>query len=90
MNLKSWQHHIRHTHVRMTDKAWCGANLSSWDWAYVSIDHATLSAPRDRIQPCPACVKAVIRSLKGIEGPDIPPERPTETLDSDGRPIGRT
>ncbi len=85
--MRSWQKHIAHTHVELKGMAWCGAPVK--DWAYVDIDHAALSAPFDRLQPCPACIKAVVASLKGT-GPDIPSRRPKQPPASDEPPIGRT
>mgnify|MGYP001580245311 FL=1 len=65
MKLKEWQHHIRQTHADRKHLAWCGEQLEPVTWAYVNIDHAAYSAPRDRIQPCPACVAAIAVALRG-------------------------
>ncbi len=67
MKLKEWQRHIQQTHADRRHLAWCGAQLNlPMEWAYVNIDHAAYSAPRDRIQPCPACVAAVNAALVNI------------------------
>ena len=55
--MREYQHHIADTHEERKGKAICGAQLSGW--SYVSVDHAFLSAPRDHMQPCPDCAKAV-------------------------------
>jgi hypothetical protein len=65
MKLKEWQHHIKGTHVKAGGLAWCGKKVTQFDWLYQDIDHAAMSAPFDRIQPCPACVEAIVASLGG-------------------------
>lgn len=59
--LEEWQHHIEHTHeAKKREVFWCGAPWQH-EWAFTSIDHAVYTVlNRDRLQPCPACVKAVI------------------------------
>lgn len=64
VKLKSWQRHIKHTHKEKQGTAWCGA-WTEMLWCYLDIDHAAYSAPNDRIQPCPACLEAVCKSLRG-------------------------
>lgn len=62
--LEEWQHHIRHTSIDQNKTSWCGVVLHSFDWAFVSIDHAVYSARHeDRLQPCPLCVAAICQTF---------------------------
>lgn len=63
--LKEHQHHIADTHEDRKGLAICGAHLVHW--SYVDVDHAFMSAPRDRIQPCPDCAKKVIAVFSACE-----------------------
>lgn len=64
-NLKEYQHHIADTRADRKGMAICGARLIHWH--YMDIDHAFLSAPLDRIQPCPDCAKKVIAVFSACE-----------------------
>lgn len=64
--LEEWEHHIQHIHMDRLGFAWCGAKVNPrTDWLFQDIDHAAYSAPKDMVQPCPACVAAVVKSLMG-------------------------
>ena len=66
MSLEEWQHHVRHSHNDHTQSAWCGVTIGTMDWCFVTIDHAAYSLRnRNRMQPCPACMKAIISTLQG-------------------------
>lgn len=57
---------IRHTHDYHKDKSWCGKELSSFDWSFMSIDHAAYAVQQGGRQvPCPECTDAVISQLLG-------------------------
>ena len=60
--MKEYQRHIE---SQVKGKSLCGEDI--FDWSYVDVDHAFLSIPRDRIQPCPKCAKVVIDVFKGAE-----------------------
>jgi hypothetical protein len=63
--LENWQHHIQHTHLELDHTSWCGEKLVP-GFHYLNIDHAAYSMRNgDRIQPCPACVEAVVGCLTG-------------------------
>lgn len=47
--------------------SWCGRYIRG-EWHYTSLDHAAMSAPRDRMVPCRKCLKVAIRALRGEEG----------------------
>lgn len=68
--MEEWQKHIS----KSEGVSWCEAPLSSMDWSYLHIDHAAKSAPRDRLQPCPSCVRAVVLALTNgrDENPGVP------------------
>ena len=58
--------HIRHSQVDRKDRAWCGAPLTSMDWTFLDIDHATYSREQhSMIAVCPQCRVAVIKVLRG-------------------------
>ncbi len=63
--LEECEKHIRHTHADMKGQAWCGEKVSSFDWTFISIDHAAYSnLGGSGILPCPACVKKVVETLQ--------------------------
>lgn len=64
-DLKEYQHHIADTHEDRKGLAICGARLVHW--SYVDVDHAFVSAPRDHMQPCPACAAKVIAVFSACE-----------------------
>jgi hypothetical protein len=65
--LEEWQHHIAHTHAEHKGTAWCGASV--WgEWKFLDIDHAAYAVKQQqRLQPCPACVVAVINTFTKAE-----------------------
>jgi len=67
-DLEEYQHHIRHPHeADHPNKAICGAIITSMDWVYADIGHAFLSAPLDRIHPCPACAAKIVEVFSTCE-----------------------
>lgn len=59
--MNEWERHVAHTHTEKQGQSWCGVTIAGWH--FVSIDHAAYSAPRDYVQPCPACKAAIIDAL---------------------------
>lgn len=59
-HLKEWQKHIQHPNeVDNYNESICGQNLDL-QWHYLDIGHAFVSAPKDRLQPCPDCARLVV------------------------------
>ncbi len=65
--MKDYQRHIVNTHLDHEDEALCGAKLSRMEWVFISIDHAFISTPKDRMQPCPECAQEVVRVFSKVE-----------------------
>ena len=65
--MEDYQHHIRNAHADHAGEAICGAKLTGMEWAFVDVDHAFHSTPRDRVQPCPACAAKVIEVFQSAE-----------------------
>jgi hypothetical protein len=62
--MKDYQHHITRG-----KKAYCGAKIQPFEWAFVDLDHAEATIERnDRMQPCPECLKAAREQSQ--PGPD--------------------
>jgi hypothetical protein len=56
---------IQHTHAEKQKTSWCGKQLSSFDWVFQDIDHATYNVMSGGRQvPCPECINAIIGILK--------------------------
>ena len=55
---------IRHTHADMTRTSWCGRQIGTFEWVFVSVDHALYNQMNQgRIMPCDACMAAIIEVL---------------------------
>lgn len=55
---------IRHTHAERKNLSWCGRNVYSSDWTFLSVDHAAYSIMNeDRLVPCPNCLKVISQIL---------------------------
>lgn len=63
--MKEYQHHISDTHEDRKGMSICGEQIIGW--AYVDVDHAFLSTPKDRMQPCPKCAAKVISVFQAAE-----------------------
>lgn len=58
--LREAEKHIKQNHEDRKTLSWCGANLTSMDWTFQSIDHAVLSIQNGTlIFPCRKCVKKI-------------------------------
>jgi hypothetical protein len=56
---------IQHTHAEKQKTSWCGEQLSSFDWVFQDIDHATYNVMSGGRQvPCPECLNAIFEVLK--------------------------
>ena len=67
-SLKDYQCHIMHPNaVDHPDESICGVTGIKNQWHFVDIDHAFLSAPKDRVQPCPNCAAIIIAVFMACE-----------------------
>ncbi len=64
-DLKEYQRHIADTHEERKGLSICGERI--FGWHYMDVDHAFMSAPRDYMQPCPACAAKVVAVFSACE-----------------------
>lgn len=71
MKLAEWQKHVIRTDEY--GPAWCGQGISL-EWRFQDAEHAILAvAQGQRLQPCPACVDALMAQLRRVDRGAFPP-----------------
>ncbi len=61
--LHDWEKHVQ----RRDHLAWCGERLETFEWYFTNAEHAILSTGSTRLQPCPACLAAMIAVLEAAQ-----------------------
>ena len=54
-------------HADYHGRSWCGRDTAG-EWVFTGLDHAALSQAQGKsAEPCRACIKAAVASLRGFE-----------------------